>query len=144
MQIQFPRNARGEYDPVHGTYRDKKVQLQVKFANQVRLCLGVALRDNNGEEEACRLLPGVYSSKNVVTVKTRKEEIEAEIRRLKTLKRDDKRWVTSHRVPNALYLNDKTTQIDGIKESKGEALADQGIVIVADILDIVDDSATVN
>jgi hypothetical protein len=104
-QTRFPRNEEGQYDP-DGEYRDEKTLLTVKFPKQIRLCLGVAVRDSNGVEEGVRLTPFDYTEKNVITIKNESEIIRKEIARVKNLPLTSKGWTSNPNTDEELYFCD--------------------------------------
>ncbi len=134
-QVQFPRDENGQYNAENGTYLDRKKALQVKFPQEARLCLGVAVKlDNNGDQEGCRLMPYDYTQKWIITVDEEEKRIKTEIAKVKALPRDAKGWSTNPRPEDVLYLDDPVTRIKDIGRIKSNKLKEFGVETVADLL----------
>ena len=81
---KFPRDANGKIDLENGKYsEEEKVILQVKFENEVRLCLGVAvLMDQKGNKKGIRLEAYDYTGKMLLSIKDFQAKIASEIYRV--------------------------------------------------------------
>ena len=130
-QTQFPRAPDGTYNP-DGEYRDKKQLLTGGF------CLGIGIVDRGDGPKGERIELFDYTSKNIITIKTKNEMIESSIREVKKLPLDSKDWFSSNREPGALYLNDPVTKIDGVSVKKQELLAKAGITSIQDLVGLDD------
>jgi hypothetical protein len=112
--------------------------LTVKYPKQGRFCLGIGIVDRGDGPKGERIELFDYTSKNIITIKTKNEMIESSIREVKKLPLDSKDWTSSNHEPGALYLNDPVTKIDGVSVKKQELLAKAGITLIQDLVGLDD------
>ena len=136
-QTQFPRDPDGTYNP-DGEYRDEKQLLTVKYPKQGRFCLGIGIVDRGDGPKGERIELFDYTSKNIITIKTKNEMIESSIRGVKKLPLDSKYWTSSNRKPGAFYLDDPVTKVDGVSGKKQELLTKAGIMTIQDLVGLDD------
>ena len=142
-QLRFKRNEKGELDEENGEYREETLELQVKYAKQVRFSFGVALREEDGKEVGVRLKPFNYTGRNILTKTKHQVRINAEIRRVKKLDREHKDWVSKHRDENALYHDDPVDKVKSIGDVTRGLLHDNDILLVSDLLALKDDKKAI-
>ena len=141
VKVEFPRNEAGGFDP-NGTYSDDDAatNLQVKYEQEGRLCLGCAVKEVNGKREGVRLLPWDYSASKIITIKEANKLVAAEISRVKALDRNTKEWTSDPQASARVYWNDMLvrifSQIKQLSKAKAELLASKGINTVRDLHDL--------
>ncbi|CAJ1934687.1 unnamed protein product [Cylindrotheca closterium] len=121
----FPRDSNGNLNPDGGTYTDTKFKrLKVKYEKEVRLCLGCAAVQINGQDEYVgkRCVPFDYSGKTILSISDYKSKCQAEIQRVRALKGEVPPWYLKTRVKDKCYRND-TVRI-GLKRV-GKVLQEQ-------------------
>ena len=103
----------GTYDTLDNNTTRKRV-LDVKYAKEVRLCLGVIKVENeNGEIVGIRLPPFSYTGKWLISIDERADMWTASIYKAKT-KEKAKDWKVSCRVVKRVYLDDDIKQLPNI------------------------------
>ena len=119
----------------NGKYsEEEKVILQVKFENEIRLCLGVAvLMDQKGKKKGVRLEAYNYSGKMLLSIKDFEAKIAAEINRVKNLSSASGYWINNNRKEGILYQDDKLSILKDISIKKEEKLAEHGIHTLNDL-----------
>lgn len=136
-QTQFPRDENGMYDP-NGEYReDGLVYLQVKFPKEARLCLGVALKEGDEEDQqrhGHRLEAFDYTEMTVITKKESDDRIDKAIAQVKSLPRTTKAWLINPREEGKIYRNDPVDIIAGIGKQAKAALASGNVHSVGELL----------
>lgn len=136
LQLKFMRNEFGQVDLENGTYSDDdKVMMNVKFPEEVRMCLGVAtVIDHNGNEVGVMLEPFDYSGKIVLTIKDYNHKIDCEIDRIRKLKGGKQAgWIVTMREEGRLYSNDPLTALNGVGPATIKKFAEFDIKEVEDL-----------
>jgi hypothetical protein len=137
VQYRFLRDESGKLDP-KGKLCPQGHELKMKYAGEVRLCLGVAVRQDpvTKTKTGVRLPAFDYTSKTVLTIKDFQVQRDKEIARVKS--KDGGKWSGSKRPKKTaadfvLYEDDHVGKLDGISETGGPAKkmqADDGITTV--------------
>ena len=130
MQVRYLRDEEGKLDR-GGALAPPKQQLKMKYPEETRLCLGVAM---TAEGVGRRARPFDNTGKVILTVKDYGVKIDSEIKRVKSLPGSGAPWVTGKRIPNELYLEDPVTFVHGIADKTAEKLAAAGISTVNNLL----------
>jgi len=136
LQIKFKRNEFGQIDLKEGTYTaDDKIEMNVKFPAEVRLCLGVAtVWDPSGNEKGVMLKPFDYSGKIILSKKDYDRKVDDEIDRIRKLVGGKQAgWIVSMREEGVLYSNDPLTALSGLGPATFKKLLDFDIVEVEDL-----------
>ena len=138
-QLRFKRSDDGKLNMDDGEYREEKLELQVKYAKQVRFSFGVAMKGEEGSETGHRLEPYDYTGKMILTMPKFEKMIQEEIKRVKNLPRDSKGWNSNQRAANALYRDDPVTKVNRLGTVSAGLLEPHGISVVSDLLALKDD-----
>jgi len=142
LQFKFKRNEFGQIDLKNGTFSDDdKVELKVKFPQEVRLCLGVASNpDVDGNDQGIMLKPFDYSGKVVLTIKDYNAKMDAEMGRIRKLTGGKGAgWIVSERDEDELYCDDPLSAIGGIGIKTLEKLAEFDVKTIADFSHVTDE-----
>ena len=136
VECRFKRNENGKLDP-NGTYAEPKSLLKMKYAEEVRLCLGVAqVEREDGVIEGRRAMPFDYSGKVVLSIKDWNKKEKEEILRVKNLQGNALPWVeTQHEEAGMFHGNDRVTKIQNIGKKTAERLATINALTVRQLLD---------
>ena len=106
--------------------------MKVKFSDEIRLLLGVGLKNNNG----VRMLLFDYTGKTILSIKDYEDMIQKEIRRVKALKGECAPWVVSQKEEGKVYRLDTTKALKHIGDKNEKQLADIGIKTVGDFFKV--------
>ena len=112
VKRRFKRNENGKLDP-NATYAEPKSLLKMKYAEEVRLCLGVAQVErlvvdedvtSSSVIEGRRAVPFDYSGKVVLSMKDWTKKENEEIRRVKNLLGNALPWVETERREAGIFF----------------------------------------
>ena len=132
--VRFRRNKHGRLDP-RGKFLPPETFLKMKYTEQARLCLGVAIVQNSAEQPSCtgvRCLPYDYTDKWIVGVAKYNEMMHAEIRRVQAM--SDKEAKTQGFLcddsDTGIFLNDPVTKLPGIGKATAAKLSSAHVYTV--------------
>jgi hypothetical protein len=131
----FPRDENGKLDLENGAYDETKVDtLQVKYEKEVRMCLGVAVVENeDGIKEGVNAKPFNYSGKNIIAISEMKKKVNAEINRIKNLTYGGSNWVIDKRIVGTKYESDPVLFITGLGTTYSQRLGQSGLKTIGDL-----------
>lgn len=143
FNITMPRDERGNLDP-NGTTthtNDKKGPMKCKYDKQIRLLLGVATTDDdgNGDDDLVghRLQPYSYSGKKVVSTKQWDDAVAKQCKDIRDNGKET--WITrqtrSRNYHNEL-LQSKRVEIPLLGKISREKLGLEGIRTIGDLVDL--------
>ena len=106
--------------------------MNVKYPDEVRLCLGVGLvRNPDYVETGVALEPFVYSGKTILSVKDYNAKIDLEIERVRKLTGGKQAgWIVTMREAGVLYRNDPLTAINGLGPKTVAKLRERGGIFI--------------
>ncbi|CAB9530889.1 hypothetical protein SEMRO_3098_G343680.1 [Seminavis robusta] len=133
-ETRFKRDKHGKLDP-NGTYRPRKTQLKMKYTEEARFSVGVALkRLPSGQVIGVRLPIFEYTSKNMVTHKDYEDAFWKEVRRPKSLKGDCYPWVVSARDKTKNYTGDNVKNLKHVGKAATTALFTMDVLTIGDFV----------
>jgi hypothetical protein len=134
-QVRFRRDESGKLDIENGTYISKEgTQLKMKYAEEVRLCLGVVkVKLDDGTHVGKRLPVFDYSGKVILSIKDYAKQIAEEIQRVRNLQGNGGGWVESSRLAGQLWESESITLVKGVGPKTAERLAENGVVSIGDL-----------
>ena len=113
--------------------------LNVKHENEVRPCLGAAMKQmDDGACEGKILDPFDHSGKVLLLLKDWKKKEDEEVRRVKSLNRHPF-WTKSKREEGKLHLNDELTMIKGVGEPTADKFVINNIENVGELANATDE-----
>jgi hypothetical protein len=132
-QIRYPRNKEGMIDVENGTYAPNAVNMHVKYENECRFHLGIAVvlmpqPDGSFIAEDRRSFYS-YTGKTVVSIKDWGKYMAAANRRVQALS-DMAPWSVSVRPKDAIYDEDPVTLLVGIGAATEKELLQLGVKTV--------------
>ena len=117
-----------------GEYSPRKEVLNMKYTDEVRLCVGVAMvKTPDGHVKGRRAATFDYSGKVVLSKKDYEARMEQEIRRVKNLPAGNE-WKTRNRKPEELFADNDVKWLKGVGPTKLAALKAADIKTISDIL----------
>ena len=147
IQIRFPRDENSKYDPVSGTVGDTEYKSTYKYAQESRVCLGVAkttLTDGTTVGRKARVFD--YSRKKIVSIAEYDKRRNDEINRVKSLPSTSSNWV-KHNCPKksndcAIYEEDLLVRIPNVGKMTIDKLKSAGVKHVNQIQNLPSERAT--
>jgi hypothetical protein len=129
-QVRFRRDEGGKVNADNGScIAEEGTQLKMKYAKEVRLCLGVAkIKLDNGTEEGKRLPLFDYSGKVILTIKDYEKKITEELHRVRNLQGNGGGWIDCHREKGLFWESEVLSTVKGIGIRTSENLAKKGIL----------------
>ena len=133
-QVRFKRTPQGKVDSNNGTcLAIEGTQLNMKYSEEVRLCLGVAkIKAPDGTERGIRLPLFDYSGKVVLTIKDFDKKLREEQDRVRKLVGNGP-WVINNRLPDQLWEVEPLSILSGIGPKTSENLREKGICNIGDL-----------
>jgi hypothetical protein len=134
FQVRFKRTPEGKVDPENGTCLAKEgTQLNMKYSEEVRLCLGVAkVKQPDGTDLGVRLPLFDYSGKVILTIKDFDKKLVEEQQRVKNLI-GCAPWVVNNRGVGDFWEGESLVALKGIGTKTAEKLAEKGIGNIGDL-----------
>ena len=134
MQIRFPRNEDGSYNPAGSHLNPEQTNTTFKYTQQARFCLGVSKVRNfeTGEVEGRRSRVFSYTNNKIVSIAEYKIKVQQEITRVQRLPTAPNLiWVVNTRPSDSpLYSEDLVTMIPKVGKKTATKLATHGITKV--------------
>ncbi len=132
-QVRFHRDENGKIDKNGTCIAKAGSQLKMKYAEEVRLCLGVVkLKLEDGTTVGRRLPLFDYSGKVILSIKDDSKKIEEEIDRVRNC-RAMGGWIESNHIAGQLWESESINLIKGVGPKKAAMLAEKGIVSIGDL-----------
>jgi hypothetical protein len=130
FQTKFRRDEHGNLDP-NGTVGDLLPTMKVKYPEEVRLMLGLSMKDGNG----VRLPLFNYTSKIILTQKDYLHQEEKEMRRVRALDGKCAPWYISGRQAGAVY---ECELVNTLKHIAGAGTIECNRVSITTVKDFMD------
>ena len=111
--MQFPRDKEGKLDLQLGTYRPKNTYLQVKYPEEVRLCLGVAQIEVGNNIVGIKARSFDYSGRVLVSINDYARLIKQEIQRVRGLKGKGAPWYENKRNKDDIWESEPVSKLKG-------------------------------
>ena len=139
---RYPRDADGKYDPKGKISEANINQMQVKYNNEARFCLGVGAREVN-EDDVCsyegfRVKLFDYTSTVILSVKDYEKKIAGEIIHVKTLQHGGE-WTVIATEDGDLFMDDPLEKLCQCAKKTAQKLRAAGIKSMKDLIDLKDD-----
>ena len=133
-QVRFKRDETGKVNATGGEYiANKGTQLNMKYAEEVRLCLGVAkCKLEDGTVVGKRLPLFDYSGKVILTIKDYNKKVMEELARVRGLKGKGG-WVTLNRIDGQMWDTEELSLVKGIGPKLEAKFAEKGIDTIGDL-----------
>jgi hypothetical protein len=131
-QVRFRRDDDGKVNADNGScIAEEGSQLKMKYAEEVRLCLGVVkVKLDDGTEEGKRLPVFDYSGKVILTIKDYERKVAEEIQRVSNLQGNGGGWIECNREKGKFWESENLTAVKGIGKKTADNLARKGILSI--------------
>ena len=103
-----------------GEYGPESVCLNMKYTNEIRLCVGVAKVElDSGQIIGRRAKTYSYSGKVLLSKKQYDAKIQAELKRVRNLPVGND-WIINNRPPDTIYANDDVGMLNKVAKERNK------------------------